>query len=386
MWHLSRMRTWGIVVVPFLAALGSLAAPAMAQGFAPGAYFYPSPAGYSWTYAPAIASDGSAAGGYVRSTSNFQQYGAIATPSGLTVFPEPSRVYDIADNAAYTVGYVTRRAPDGSVDQLASVTQPQNSFGGANISGNGQIVAGTIESATNGNVIFAAHPYIWTPTSGTVHLGRFNPTAELTHATNLSHDGSTIVGWAQDHPFADVFAWRWTQANGYQVLPDAPGAPFQYAQAWGANADASIIVGQGMSPSSRAQALVWRDGVPSVLPPVEGYRDTIARGVTDDGSMIIGTLAGSLVGLRDTAAIWTAETNWVPLLDFIRSKGFDIPDYYAAPFDVMRISADGRTISGLVSDTRNNTRELLVVSIPSPSGLALLVLSSAFTRRARARR
>lgn len=373
-------------ILAFAALSTALAAPALAQSFTPGAYFYPAPAGYRWTYAPAIASDGSAAGGYLLSTSNFQQYGAIATPSGFTVFPEPSRVYDIADNAAYTVGYVTRRAPDGSIDQLATVTQPQNSFGGAHISGNGQIVAGTIETADNSNWIFAAHPYIWTPTGGAIHLGRFRPTAELTHATNLSHDGSTIVGWAQDNPFADVFAWKWTQANGYQVLPDAPGAPFQYAQAWGANADASIIVGQGMSPSTRSHALVWRDGVPSVLPPVMGYRDTVARGVTDDGSMIIGTLAGSLVGLRDTAAIWTAETNWVPLLDFIRGKGFDIPDYYAAPFDLMRISADGRTISGLVSDTRTNTSKLLVVSIPSPGGLACLLAFGVFNRRARARR
>ncbi len=362
----------------------ALAAPALAQGFAPGAYFYPAPAGFSWTYAPAIASDGSAAGGYLLSTSNFQQYGGIATPSGLTVFPEPSRVYDIADNAAYTVGYVTRRAPDGSVDQLASVTQPQNSFGGAHISGNGQIVAGTIESADNSNWIFAAHPYIWTPSGGTIHLGRFRPTAELTHATNLSHDGSTIVGWAQDNPFAESFAWSWTQSSGYQVLPDAPGAAFQTVRAWHSNFDGSVIVGQGINAQSRVHALVWRDGIPSVLPPVEGYRDTIARGVTDDGSMIIGTLAGSLVGLRDTAAIWTAETNWVPLLDFIRSKGFDVPAYYTS-FTDMRISADGRTISGLVSDTRNNTRELLVVSIPSSGGLATLLLLGAFSRSVRAR-
>ncbi len=374
-----RMRWFG---VSSAVVIGGLAAPAMAQGFAPGAHFYQAPAGEIWNRAT-LADDGRTVAGETLRTSPSTIRGFTLQGDGVThEFAEVSRVYDVSDNGAYTVGYSTRRAADGTTIPLVPYTQPAASAVGAKISGDGQTVAGTAEVVLGGT-ISAASTWRWTATGGAVAMAPYRPNAAVTYVTDISGDGSTIVGWGSPFFGGGASAWSWTQASGYSILPDLPDALFQSAYANGASHDGSVVVGYGNNAQGRSRAIIWRNGVPTAMPPTSEYRFSQATGVNGDGSLVVGTEYGSLTGSPDTAAIWTQSTNWVPALDYLRGQGLDIPSYYRSTN--IQVSSDGMTFASIVADTRNSTTTLMIAVVPPPVSLTPLGMFWLTRRRARAR-
>lgn len=354
-------------------ALAALAAPAIAQGFAPGFHVY----GVSQLGGGIrnISDDGTTAvgNGFALQSSGVQQFGNRAP------------VYDASDNGAYTVGFTTRRAADGSTQTLVPGTLLGNSYPvGPHISGNGQIVAGTSDWLLNGQVI-GATAWRWSATSGLTQLPMYRPNSLINAAQNISRDGSTIVGVGRDGFFGDrTEAWMWREGEGYTILPDVPGARYLEAEALGVNANGTIVVGHGNNSQGRPQALVWQNGTPSALPAPAGYRDSIASGLSDNGAIIAGVLAGSLIGLPETGAVWTQDTGWVPIYDYLRSNGINVPSSLSPPRSI-QMSADGMTFAGNAFDS-NGAVFAFVARIPTPGGLVSLLIFGVFNRRARARR
>lgn len=378
-WHLSSMRTWGIVIATTLAAT---AAPATAQ-FAPGLHLYAAPAGTRWNRVPAIGDDGRTVAGEVYRASTASREGFALQGDGvIQLLAGTPRVYDVSDNGAYTVGYSTRRAADGTTIALVSNTQPANSSIGAHISGDGQTVAGTAEF-TSGQTITSSSAWRWTATGGTTALGPYRPNSLITNALNISRDGSTIVGTGSDAVFGTrTEAWMWREGQGYTVLPDAPGARWIEAEARGVNSDGSIIVGKGNDAQGRIQALVWNGGVPTAIPATGSYESVTAHGLSSNGALLVGVLADSTESLPTTAAIWTQSTNWVPALDYLRAQGLTIPSYYSTLS--IQVSADGTTFTSFLEDSRSSTAVLMVAVVPGPMSLAPLGILSLARRRARA--
>lgn len=81
------------------------------------------------------------------------------------------------------------------------------------------------------------------------------------------------------------------------------------AKALAVNTNGSIIVGDGNIAAGRSRALRWDNGTPTGLPAPSDYCDSTANGLSDDSSIIVRYLAGSLVGLPETNAIWIAQNN-----------------------------------------------------------------------------
>lgn len=380
-WHLSRMHIRGILAA---IVLFTLAAPATAQGFAPGMHVYSLPTGLEWGVEPTVSEDGTAIGvGYFSPTSGGSNWGVTITPSAVTQFPEQSRVYDIADGGAYTVGFASRRSAAGVTDVIIpGATRPSGSEVRTSISGDGSVVAGTLEDSS---FSFQA-AYRWTEQSGLQYLGGYRPGAAYTRVYAVSRDGGTIVGQGSVSLFSDGEAWRWTAASGYSILPDLADSRPGFARAMAVSADGSIIAGRTGDPTFGTRGIVWRDNQILALPTIPGWRSAEATDLCDDGSIIVGSLSSSLVGLPETAAIWTQETNWVPALDYFRMHGVDIPSYYSPQFSRFTVSADGRTFSSLLTDTRTNEQILAVVVIPSPAVAPLLGMACIFSRRARPHR
>ncbi len=372
-------------ILPFAvanAAVAALAAPAMAQ-FAPGLHLYEPPSGKTWSTL-VLADDGRTASGELYQSATSTSRGFTLQGDGVThEFAEVSRVYDVSDNGAYTVGYSTRRAADGTSITLVSNTQPTASAIGAKISGDGQTVAGTSEFVLNGT-INAASAWRWTATGGAVPLGPYQPNAAVTYVTDISRNGSTIVGWGSPFFGGGVYAWSWRAASGYSLLPDLPGAMFQSVEANAVNSDGSVIVGRGSTASGRSHAILWRNGSPTALPAITGSRSSVATGLSNDGSVLTGLLGSSLTGLPETAAIWTQSTNWVPALDYLRAQGLDVPSYYRSLS--IQISGDGTTFSSLLFDARTSSRVLMVAVVPGPASLAPLGIIWFVRRRTRGRR
>jgi len=363
------------------AITAAVAAPVFAQ-FAPGFYAY-EPGNFRWAVT-GISDDGTTVTGFTRDVNSPAINGYTIQASGVQHFPEISRAYDASDNGAYTAGYATRRAADGTTQTLIGNTQPENTYGGAHISGDGQTVAGIAEFEFDGSVT-AVSSWRWTASGGVTQLNPYRPNALITRATNISRDGSTIVGTGSDSVFGDVTeAWMWREGQGYTILPDAPGARFVDAQAFGTNDDGSIVVGRGNGSDGFSRAVMWVEGVPTIL-PAPGYRSSIAHGVSADGLTVVGTIAGSLIGLPETGAVWTTDTGWVPLLDYIRSQGIDVPSYYG-PVGQLVMSGDGRTFAGVSIDARSGLLVSFVASVPTPGATVLMVMFGVFAGRARARR
>jgi hypothetical protein len=361
-----------------------LAAPALAQ-FAPGVHLYPSAPNDVWSTI-ALADDGRTVAGELYNPNTAIVRGFTMQGNGVTnMFPEPSLVYDVSDNAQFTSGYSTRRAADGTTLTLVTNTRPSNASGGSHISGDGQTVVGVAEFDFTGDGITAASAWRWNASTGLTQIGPYRSGASLTYPQNISRDGSTIVGWGSSAVFSGIAeAWTWREGQGYSYLSDLPDARYDYANANATNSDGTIVVGFGNNSAGRSRAMVWTNGVPVALPAIEGYRTSLATGLSDDGTIVVGYLSGSLSDLPDTSAVWTADTDWLPALDYLRMQGIDIPSYYRS-FDI-QISGDGQTFASILRDTRTSERVLMVAAIPSPGVMPLLGMALIFSRRARARR
>ncbi len=198
----------------------------------------------------------------------------------------------------------------------------------------------------------------WTARDGLMGLGGL-PGLHDSTAFGVSADGNVVVGWSNvvngiAHPF------RWTAQHGMQALPGLPGGDGS-GIARGVSANGSVIVG-----ASKGEAVRWTNGgVPVPLGSITGSADlSSASGVSANGSVIVGDLYnGSLA----QAFRWTQEDG-VSLLG-------SLPGDAESRHPI--VSGDGSTIVG--QSSRNNAitqdaflwREGLgmVLLAPRPTGI-----------------
>lgn len=149
----------------------------------------------------------------------------------------------------------------------------------------------------------------------------------------ISSDGKTVVGgWEMDGgPYPG--AYKWTAANGFEVIDGLPsGSGYVYANAVSNN---GVVVG-GSDTADGGEAIRWRTGVGTIgmgnfvgdIPYSE------AAGVSDDGSVIVGTASHH----SNEAFRWTEAEGMVGL-GYLPGGGFERSHAYA-------VSGDGSIITG----------------------------------------
>ncbi len=188
-------------------------------------------------------------------------------------------------------------------------------------------------------------------------LGFLDASDPESFVSGVSGDGSTVVGVSPlvvtvgTELFYTYQGFRWSAATGMVALGIIDGPP-DVTGTWGSGArgvsgDGSVIVGEATRYPTFRQAYRWTAstglvglGVPG--DPAETY--SIARGVSGDGSVVIGEMSGEI---REQAFRWTASEGLVPL-------GFLDPAA-AAPFSLaFGISADGTVIVGASLNSSSN--------------------------------
>jgi uncharacterized membrane protein len=121
----------------------------------------------------------------------------------------------------------------------------------------------------------------WTAASGAQPIGNFL-------VTGMSDSGDVVVGYSNQG------AIRWTAQGGATLLPVPQGSTNIYAQA--VSGDGSVIVGS-INRVGGGGACIWLGaGVASYLDDylrtlgldLTGWSLTVASGVNDDGSVIVG--------------------------------------------------------------------------------------------------
>ena len=202
------------------------------------------------------------------------------------------------------------------------------------ISGDGGTVVGTTIDENND-----VRSFRWTATGGMQLLPPINPEWTSGDAYAVSHDGSVIVG--EDYNLGSEDGgtrqgYRWTagaiptDAGTTQGLPYVD-PDYSYASARGVSADGSVVVGW---EGGYIRAFRWTAETGTVLLGGEGSE---ANAVSADGAVVAGTASGD-------AFRWTAADG---LKSLARPDGADGSEAFG-------ISADGSTIVGTYSTTDEN--------------------------------
>lgn len=140
-------------------------------------------------------------------------------------------------------------------------------------------------------------PFTWTASGGFESLGQAFLDSASTYGTDLSADGSTVVGFSNRFGAAQR-AYRWTREMGFMDLGESAGEACSYV-ARGTSADGSVIVGGGREcgNSSEAAAFIWdhakgmqslQDVLDELDVDTDGWTLIEATGLSDDGGVIAG--------------------------------------------------------------------------------------------------
>jgi len=188
------------------------------------------------------------------------------------------------------------------------------------VSGNGSTVVGLDTSPADG-----AHIFRWTSATGAVDLGLFKSSG----IGDLSRDGTTIVG------NNDKGAFLWTSSDGNKLISTSGDS----GSANAVTGDGRFVVGSYWTGSDRVP-FTWKRPQDFAKLDVGALTFSEAIGVTNDGSVIIGT--GS-----QSSWVWTSADGVRMLPDILTAKGVDVSGYYS--FQVTDISDDGTIIVGSVT-------------------------------------
>lgn len=141
------------------------------------------------------------------------------------------------------------------------------------------------------------------------------------------------------------------------------------------------MVGFGVDTGVGLRGLIWQNGSVTPLLAPSGYRTATVHDLSDDGEVIVGQLANSNSGLPTTDAVWTDATGWVPIFEYLRSRGVDVPITYSS--QNVDVSADGLTFAGTATDSVTGERVVFVAVVPAPSAAAMLAVGGLMLHRRR---
>jgi len=230
------------------------------------------------------------------------------------------------------------------------------------LSGDGSVAVGHQNNPNPMN-----QPVRWTEAAGIQNLPKPIGATEVS-ATAISSDGMVVVGWGTIGVQKSALVWLDTISNPVTLLSVNGGLS---AAATAVSADGGVIVGYSDSAAHPGihRAVRWvRDGFTNnytvyVLDGVAPTTDTEARGVSADGSRIVGTVGGGFMG-GGTAFVWDAENGQQVLQTALVHGGANVDADWSSIDEANGISADGLYITG--TGTRSSTlqREAFRAKLP----------------------
>jgi uncharacterized membrane protein len=198
----------------------------------------------------------------------------------------------------------------------------------------------------------------------------------LIEATDISDDGSTVVGtqYPVTGPFT-VNAVRWRRGEELDILGDFAGGE-HYSEGLGISGDGSIIVGRGeydrfvvVDPvfgdfytEEKKAAFRWTSdsGLQSLRPYSRETPNSVATAITSDGETIFGVHGYSIYVYGNDSFRWTESEGLQP-----------------APIPVNDASSDGNVLVGIEATSGQSPHYVLrwtptngIEQLPIPSGLA----------------
>lgn len=197
------------------------------------------------------------------------------------------------------------------------------------------------------NGIFFREAFRWTEEEGFVGLGDIPGGEEASHATDVTPDGSVILGIGSSSRGSayrnEIIRWVNDEMEVLNGFPNSerkgPGD---------VSTDGSVVVGKFINWDGLQEAFRWTEETgPVGLGEIEGgFRTLTAAAVSADGSVIVGTSeTGRDVNLITEAFIWTEEGGARSLMNLLETDyGVDLQGWHL--YSASDISADGRIVCG----------------------------------------
>lgn len=190
-------------------------------------------------------------------------------------------------------------AADGLID-LGTLPNHRESHA-LRISADGAVIVGVSRTHRPDIADFEGEAFRRTESTGMVGLGHLHGLTGYSLATGVSADGSVVVGSSAELrelgiaiPRAEAF--RWTEDEGMVGLGILPG--YEASHAIATSADGAWVVGQSYDLiGNPSRAFIWNDNLgmqdlQQVLVrsgiDLSGWSLLAARGISADGSMIVG--------------------------------------------------------------------------------------------------
>jgi probable HAF family extracellular repeat protein len=223
------------------------------------------------------------------------------------------------------------------------------------VSADGKVVVGFAADASSEHRAFR-----WTEASNTmVSLGVLN-SGNSSEAYGISEDGKVVVGFADDGSAGNKKrAFRWTEAGNTMVsLGVLNSGNESFAQ--GVSADGKVVVGyaEDGNASFQNRAFRWTEGGNAMvsLGTINGGTVSYAFASNNDGSVVVGwSQDGNVQAPR--AFRWTDATGMISVEDWLRNNGATVASDFTS--EARGVTADGSVVVGT---TVNSTAFIARVS------------------------
>lgn len=328
-----------------------------------------------------VSEDGSLALGRTTSSNGSLRSMAFAsngTSVNYVTLPEdenPSSL--ISGDGRYTAGVRV-------LESDARFTLPQRRFGTQSedltteylgrptaINGDGSVIAAIYEAPFGPGR--RAVPYQWTPTGGVNFIFRpDHPTVLSSSVDGMNSAGTVLVGGATTYS-DNEFAFRWSQDTGVTELPVPSGT--RYSSASAMSSDGNLILGRTYNGST-SKIVMW---TPNGMIELASPRASIEYGIAVSNSGVV-VITGESASFGQ-ASIWTEGTGLIELPAYLALNGLHIPQGWNL-YSCRAVSNDGLTFVG-TAISPEGLRRGYVVTIPSVSGCAVLVLGGVWGGRRR---
>jgi probable HAF family extracellular repeat protein len=251
------------------------------------------------------------------------------------------------------------------------------------VSHDGSVIVGTNDTP-NGNRAFR-----WTEAGGLQslgHLGSSDPFyPPYSNTGGVSADGALIVGQATVAGDSTGKTYRWTQAEGFDVigLPSGDNGGLANGGAYAVSGNGQVLVGFSQNLTSWSWAWTQADGfVPLYSRP--GNRSSSATSLSFDGSVVGGTeLNWHASGAYYEAAVWRKVDGDFKIQivhGLLQMSGVDLTGWNLT--NVTDVSYDGRTIVGNGINPQGQRRAWIAqlpLAVPEPSTAGMMVMAIAAT-------
>ncbi len=162
-------------------------------------------------------------------------------------------------------------------------------------------------------------------------LGGLPNTVINSRATDVSADGSVVVGFARSDDTLDFEAFRWTEATGMVGLGSLQGGIFETSRGYAISPDGGTIVGESRSALGiEAFQYTQSAGMTGIGNLSQGPEPSVAYGVAANGDVVVGASGNQ-------AFRWTPTDGMVGIGDLPGGMDFSVSE---------AVSADGAVIVG----------------------------------------